>query len=193
VIGMRARVSIGLALAAVLVARTGAQDAPALPDGALRDASLALERLAWLGGCWARERAEPGSGEHWMPLAGGSLLGVSRSVRRGQTVAHEFMQIRRRADDAVVFIAQLPGQPETAFTLRAGPATEAVFENPQHDFPQRVIYRRVDGARMQARIEGQRQGRPAAVDFAFTRTACDAVSPAAQPIPPAAAGAAGKP
>lgn len=178
----------GLLLAAGLVAHAGAQDGAAA--SALQDASVSVERLAWLGGCWARERAEPGSGEHWMPLAGGTLLGVSRSVRRGQTVGHEFMQIRRRADGAVVFIAQLPGQPETAFTLRPGPATEAVFENPQHDFPQRVIYRPLGALRMQARIEGQRLGAPAAVDFAFTRMPCDTVPtpPAAGPASAAAAG-----
>lgn len=171
-----------------------AQDGAARPTSVpLLDASVSVERVSWLGGCWARDRAEPGSGEHWMPLAGGSLLGVSRSVRRGQTVGHEFMQIRRRADGAVAFIAQLPGQPETAFRLRPGPPHEAVFENLQHDFPQRVIYRRVDGGRMQARIEGKRQGSPAAVDFAFTRSACDAAPQSASPNSPATAGAAGKP
>ena len=29
--------------------------------------------LAWLAGCWASEGAEPGSGEQWMPPAGGTL------------------------------------------------------------------------------------------------------------------------
>ena len=53
-----------------------------------------ISQLAWLGGCWKSETAEPGSGEHWLPLAGGTLLGVSRTVKQGKTVEFEFMQVR---------------------------------------------------------------------------------------------------
>jgi hypothetical protein len=41
--------------------------------------------------------------------------------------------------------------------VAAGP-TEAVFENPGHDFPQRIIYRR-EGDSLIARIEGEVDGR----------------------------------
>jgi len=56
--------------------------------------------LAWLAGCWASEGGEPGSGEQWMPPAGGTLLGTSRTVAKGRTVAHEFMQIREQEPGA---------------------------------------------------------------------------------------------
>ncbi len=141
--------------------------------GALPAATL--EGLAWLGGCWRRDGAETGSGEQWLPLAGGTLLGVNRHVRQGVTVGHEFMQIRRQADGSVAFIALPAGRTvETVFTLLPGPPMEATFENPEHDFPQRVIYRLGEGGKLRARIEGHRAGAPAAVDFAFTRAACDA-------------------
>lgn len=29
-----------------------------------------ISQSAWLGGCWKTETGEPGSGEHWLPLAG---------------------------------------------------------------------------------------------------------------------------
>ena len=143
-----------------------------------------LDRGAWLGGCWHSDGAEAGSGEQWMPLAGGTLLGINRSIRHGVTVAHEFMQIRQQADGAVVFIAQAAGRPEGRFTLLPGVPQAAVFENLQRDFPQRVVYRLEESGRLRARIEGQRSGVPAAVDFAFTRRPCDAPLPlpaAAQP------------
>ncbi len=132
------------------------------------------ERLSWLAGCWSLEGGEPGSGEQWLPAAGGTLLGVSRTVRGGNTVAHEFMQIRPGADGNLVFIAQPSGKPEGSFGLLTGtnPA-EAIFENLQHDFPQRVIYRLEDGGRLRARIEGQRNGTQRGVDFPLQRVACD--------------------
>ncbi len=141
----------------------------------------ALQALAWLGGCWRAEGGEPGSGEQWLPLAGGSLLGVSRTVKQGQTVAHEFMQIRQRADGSVVFIAQPSGQAEASFVLQPGGPGVAVFENLQHDFPQRVIYRLEEGGRLRARIEGQRaNGALKGIDFPLQRVACDPPAPQAE-------------
>ncbi|HSI56099.1 MAG TPA: DUF6265 family protein [Ideonella sp.] len=134
----------------------------------------ALDQLAWLGGCWASEGGEPGSGEQWMAPAGGTLLGMSRTVSKGKTVAHEFMQIRRGDDGRLAFIAQPSGQALTRFPLLRLSATEAVFENPDHDFPQRVIYASGDGKLLRARIEGKVQGVARGIDFPMKRVPCGA-------------------
>jgi hypothetical protein len=131
-----------------------------------------IATLVWLAGCWAAEGAEAGSGEHWMPPAGGTLIGISRRVKGGRTVAWELMQIRETADGRLQFVALPSGQRETTFTALQVSDTEAVFENPAHDFPQRVIYRRVGKDRLAARIEGQRQGVARAMEFPLRRTAC---------------------
>jgi hypothetical protein len=134
----------------------------------------ALDRLSWLAGCWRSDGAEHGSGEQWLAPAGGTMLGISRTVRRGATVAFEFMQLREAPDGRLLFIAQPGGEAPTAFTLVPGAPAEAVFENPEHDFPQRVIYRLEEGGRLRARIEGSKAGVSKAVDFPMTRAACDA-------------------
>lgn len=132
-----------------------------------------ISQLAWLGGCWKSETAEPGSGEHWLPLAGGTLLGVSRTVKRGKTVEYEFMQIRAMENGQLAFIAQPSGQRTTVFPLLRLGENEAVFENPQHDFPQRVIYKLEGGARLRARIEGMRGGSLRVIEFPMNRVSCD--------------------
>ena len=51
-----------------------------------------LDRLGWLAGCWesvSSAVAEPGSVEQWMPIAGGTMLGMSRTVRNGQTYTRD--------------------------------------------------------------------------------------------------------
>jgi hypothetical protein len=131
-----------------------------------------VDQLAWLAGCWASERGEAGSGEQWMAPAGGTMLGVSRTVRGARTVEHEFMQIRTGADGKLVFIALPSGQRETSFPLASIGEREVVFENPQHDFPTRVSYRLQADDRLVARIEGQRDGKPRGIDFSFKRIAC---------------------
>lgn len=132
-----------------------------------------ISQLAWLGGCWRSETAEPGSGEQWLPLAGGTLLGVSRTVKQGKTVEFEFMQIRAVESGQLVFIAMPSGQRTTVFPLLRLGEAEVVFENPQHDFPQRVIYRLEDGTRLRARIEGMRSGALRVFEFPMNRVSCD--------------------
>lgn len=134
--------------------------------------------LDWLAGCWAAEGGEPGSGEQWTAPAGGTLLGVSRTVRAGRTVAHEFLMIRETDDGGLLYVALPSGQAEASFLLVAGGAREVTFADPEHDFPQRIRYRLAEDGALQARIEGEVDGRERAVDFTFRRVSCPSVGAA---------------
>ena len=46
-----------------------------------------------------------------------------------------------------------------------------VFENPKHDFPQRIRYR-LKGDTLHARIEGTINGKERAIDFPYQRASC---------------------
>jgi Domain of unknown function (DUF6265) len=131
-----------------------------------------LARLAWLAGCWNLVGGEPGSGEYWMPPAGGSLLGMSRTVVDGRTVFHEFMRIGPDANGRIAFHAQPSGQPPAAFPATRVGADEVVFEEPAHDFPQRIGYRFEPPATLRAYIEGRVDGRQRREDFHFVRGDC---------------------
>ena len=109
-----------------------------------------------------------------MPLAGGTMLGVGRTIKNGKTIGHEFMQIRLSAQGTVVYVALPSGQKEATFALKHSSTTDVIFENPEHDFPQRVIYRSLPGDRLAARIEGILKGVPRAKDFPMRRVSCDA-------------------
>jgi Domain of unknown function (DUF6265) len=131
-----------------------------------------LARMAWLAGCWAADSSESGSGEQWMAPAGGTMLGMSRAVKGGRTAEFEFMQIRTGDDGRLVFIAMPAGRSPTPFAQQRLAEREVVFENKAHDFPQRVIYRLDAEGVLRARIEGQYEGKPAAVDFPLRRVGC---------------------
>jgi hypothetical protein len=137
----------------------------------------ALARLAWLAGCWANEGGEAGSGEQWMAPAGGTLLGIGRTVKSGKTVTYEFMQIRETEPGKLVFIARPSGQAEGSFAAIRQDDVEIVFENPKHDFPQRIVYRHENpevprGDALRAYIEGHYRGVFKRIEFPMRRTAC---------------------
>jgi len=160
--------SLQTLLAGLLVLATGPLPAqPAAP------AQPALEAMAWLSGCWAPQAAkEGGSFEHWSAPAGGTLLGMSRTVRGGKTVGFEFMVLRRNAEGVWVYTAKPSGQAEASFTLVRQGEGELVFENLGHDFPQRIIYRRGEAGQLLARIEGLRAGVLRDLSFPMQKAVC---------------------
>ena len=127
--------------------------------------------VAFISGCWKLEANGRTIEEHWLAPSGGSLMGVSRTVAGGKTVEYEFLQIRDMPD-GLTYIAKPSGQAEASFKLLSNTADEVVFENPAHDFPQRIRYRKVGADTLQARIEGTMNGKSRGMDFPFTRAAC---------------------
>lgn len=126
--------------------------------------------LAFLTGCWRFEQNGRIVEEHWLAPAGGSLFGVSRTVAGGKTVDFEFLQLRD-LPDGLTYIAKPSRQPEARFKMTTKTVDEVVFENPQHDFPQRIRYRR-SGESLHARIEGTVDGKPRAIDFPYVKVNC---------------------
>ncbi|MBC7916919.1 MAG: hypothetical protein H7Y28_03820, partial [Rhodoferax sp.] len=122
--------------------------------GPARAQESLLAPVAWLTGCWAEEGAEAGTIEQWMAPAGGTMLGMGRTVKNGKTATFEFMRLRANEEGKLVFIALPRGQGETTFTLISHIDQRAVFENLGHDFPQRVIYQKLANDKLAARIEG---------------------------------------
>ncbi len=129
--------------------------------------------LKWMAGCWTSEGKEFGSGETWLIPAGGTMLGVSRTVKAGKTVAFEFMQIRQNQEGKLVFIALPSGQRETTFVATTSSSEHVIFENPRHDFPQSIAYRKSGPDTIVARIEGTRDGMARAIIFPMRRTSCE--------------------
>ena len=157
---MNARVLVAVVLAVLVARAAGAAE----PD---------LVKLSWLVGCWASDGAERGSGEHWTSVAGKGLLGISNTIRQGKTVESERMEIGYLPDGKLAFTAHPSGQASAVFTLLRITETEAVFENVEHDFPQRVAYAKDGESKLRARIEGTQDGTLRVIEFPMTRTSCD--------------------
>ena len=130
--------------------------------------------FAFMRGCWELSKASIKAtiSEQWMAPAGGTLVGMSRYVRDGKTSDYEYMRIEVR-DVGIYFVSKPRGnQTETSFRLRHFTAGNAIFENLEHDFPQRVIYHSVGPETLNARIEGTQNGKASGVDFPYKRVKC---------------------
>lgn len=114
-----------------------------------------LDDLAFMAGCWRGEFGADGVIEElYMRPAGGLMLGITRFLRNGRAVDHEFARIVE--DSAGVVLTPFPGgSPSPArFRLTGADGRNAVFEAPEHDFPKRILYRENADGTHTARIDG---------------------------------------
>ncbi len=153
---MKTRPSVRWQLALVILAglllvcsegsSTPTSVAPATPD---------IADLAWISGDWQTPSGQKAQiEEHWTTPAGATMMGLSRTVAQGKTVEFEYLRIEQRAD-GIYYVAHPKGRcPGTDFKLTSLTGKEAVFENPEHDFPKRIIYRKSDDGSLVASIDG---------------------------------------
>jgi hypothetical protein len=144
-----------------------AASATAAPAAAAADVS----RLAWLTGCWELRTATRVTQESWIAPAGGLMLGTSRTVVRDVAREFEFLRIESRGGVAT-YVAQPNGGAATPFGATTVSDSAVTFENPQHDFPKRIMYRRVGADSLVARIEGPQGGQVRGIDFRMRRIGC---------------------
>ncbi len=138
---------------------------------ASQSASGGVADLGWLSGCWQYAAGARIVTEFWLPPDSGTMLGLSRTVAGGKTVEHEFLLLRI-GPRGIEYVAKPSGQAEAVFTAtKVGPG-EAVFENPAHDFPTRITYRKTDSG-LVATIDGTIEGKLRTIDFRYSAaTAC---------------------
>ncbi|MBC8064376.1 MAG: hypothetical protein H7Y17_06070 [Chlorobia bacterium] len=129
-------------------------------------AKATIGDLAWISGNWAGTRSTGSSfEERWSPPKGGAMLATSRSVNAsGKMFAFEFLRIVER-DGGLVYIAQPNGATPTEFVMTEFSAKKAVFENPRHDYPKRIVYELSAEGGLTATIGYTKGGTPRRFEF----------------------------
>ena len=151
---------VGIAVAAGSVA-AGSAAAPA-----------DIQRLAWLTGCWESANARRTIEERWLAPRAHSMLNVGRTVRGDSLFEYELVVLREQGE-RFAYEAHPSGQLSTVFLSIVANDSMVVFENAEHDFPQRVGYRRLGGDSLVAWIEGATQGRTRRIEFPYGRVNCE--------------------
>ena len=129
----------------------------------------ALARVSWLTGCWAMSSPGVIIEEHWMSPRGGTMLGMSRTVQGDATTGFELVMIRE-VEGRLLYEAHPSGQRSTVFQATHSSGERVSFENPQHDFPRRIVYVRIGGDSIRAVIDDGEGG--GSIEFRYERARC---------------------
>jgi Domain of unknown function (DUF6265) len=129
------------------------------------------EPPAWLAGCWEQRQGSRHSLEMWMPPEDGLMLGASRTTVAGRVREFEQLRLELRGD-TLVYTALPSGQAEASFRSVQIGGDRFTVANPQHDFPQRIGYRRQGADSVIAWIEGPGKGGVKRIDYPMRRVSC---------------------
>lgn len=143
---------------------------PLIPVPMLAQGS-GIERVAWLRGCWEARNSRRTVEEQWMAPRAHSMVSMGRTVR-GDTVVEYEQVVLREQGDRLAYEAHPSGQVGAVFLSIRLSDSAAVFEDAQHDFPQRVGYERRGPDSLLAWIEGLVDGRSRRVEFPYARVRC---------------------
>jgi hypothetical protein len=133
--------------------------------------SQKAEELRWLVGTWTIDTGQGIVIEKWQLLNDSTLSGGSVFVKTGNdTIPQELLELSYRKNQWT-YISTVQGQNNNQpvpFKMIFLKGTEFICENPKHDFPQRIAYRRIKHE-LFASIEGSKNGKLRKENFDYIK------------------------
>lgn len=115
-----------------------------------------LEKItSFLAGTWKIEGKE--TYEKWEKAGGGVFKGKSYRLKGGKEHVSETIEIKT-VDGIVYYIPTVFDQNEglaVRFALTGSNNDEFHFENPDHDFPKKIVYKKVSATEMLVEVSGE--------------------------------------
>jgi hypothetical protein len=136
--------------------------------------SEGLDPVEFLVGCWRGGEPDGPTAEENFSIAGaGTMLGWSRTTRNGRLGSWEFSRIVDDVDD--IYLEVWPNGERSPARFRLSdyvPDARAVFEDPDHDFPRRIRYQRIQDDLLEIRVDDGNGGGLSV--GTYVRVPCDA-------------------
>lgn len=130
-----------------------------------------LNDLSWLIGTWKNTDDKGIAYEVWNKENDTLYTGKSFYLKGKDTIPQETMLLRQKGTELLYIptvVNQNNGEP-VQFRLTNITKEEAVFENPTHDFPQKITYRNMGTDSLMASISGTLSGKTRVVLFPMSR------------------------
>jgi len=130
-----------------------------------------FNELQQLSGTWRMETKKGALYETWKRISKDEMQGKSFKLNGKDTVVLENVRLSK-SSEGLFYIPVLSDQNEgkpVPFKMINSKDQTFVFENKEHDFPQRIIYHLVSKDSIHAWIEGTENGKEGRSDYYFRR------------------------
>ncbi len=121
------------------------------------------------GGSWQMKSAKGIYGEKWKNSGANELKSEAFKVIGKDTTLLEKVQLIRKENN-IYYVVSGPNSGNTvAFKLIESKNNRFIFSNPNHDFPQRIVYHFVTKDSIHAFVDGKTNGKFMKQDFYYKR------------------------
>lgn len=125
----------------------------------------------WLIGSWKNQSAKTVDIETWKKLNDSTFIGRSYSLTGADTVSSEHIRMEQHKGKLyyIPTVKNQNGGKAVTFMLTSSNNKHVVFENPEHDFPQKITYTQITNDSLVAEISGTKKGWQKAIQFPMKR------------------------
>lgn len=137
------------------------------PGGFAQEAGM--REFDWLIGTWKRETRSGIAYERWIKVSRRTFEGDSYRIAHGDTTFLEFLRLEQFGQK-IFYVPKIShNKYPVPFKLIDAGENGFVFEHPEHDFPQRIIYQPQGDGKLHVRVEGEQDGKMSGIDFNFVK------------------------
>ena len=131
-----------------------------------------IKAARWLLGNWENNSADGNLSETWKKINDSTFQAQSYFIKEKDTLHFETITLQQKGEQ-LTYSAAVKGQNEdkpVSFKLTTGTEKQLVFENPKHDYPQKISYAQITPDSLVAQISGMQQGKPSSEQFSMKKT-----------------------
>ncbi len=121
-----------------------------------------LEKMNWLVGQWENKMPEGILTETWTKKNDSTFSGTTYFIINKNDTVHSETIILTQLKDELIYSPTVKGQNDDKsvdFILTSNVENSFVFENPKHDYPKKIVYKKVNENSLVATISGIEQGK----------------------------------
>ena len=131
--------------------------------------NVSISDFSWLQGKWEGSSDDLYCFEQWQSFSGNSMNGIGGAVSGKDTIFSEKIKIEQRGEDVFYIPTVKENGGAVDFKFTGYKNDSIVFENPLHDFPQRIVYFKLPNNQLYACIDGFKKGKYVRVGFSYKK------------------------
>ncbi|MBL0913880.1 MAG: hypothetical protein IBJ09_16055 [Bacteroidia bacterium] len=151
--------------------KSNTETAATTPEVPVKPRYELLQQASWLLGSWQSVMPEGTIVEEWKTLNDSVFSARSFFVSGKDTSFGETITLEQKGKELYyipVVKDQNEGKP-VPFRLSSPAGAELAFENPGHDFPQKIVYKKITEDSLLTEVSGNMQGRVHSEKLPMTR------------------------
>lgn len=130
-----------------------------------------IKTAHWLLGSWETKSADGTLSENWKKVNDSTYEGQSYFVKGKDTLHFETVTLQQKGEE-LSYLTTIQGQSNDkpiSFVLTETTEKQLVFENPKHDYPQKISYSHISKDSLVTEISGTQLGKPSTEKYLMTK------------------------